>query len=161
AQEPRAVRERYGLNRSGQSLLLARRLVEAGVPWITVMWNHNNRGQDRHPDSTDDYGWDTHNDIFEALEVHLLPRFDLSFSALLWDLEQRGLLGSTLVVCLGEFGRAPRVAQERTFAGTTPGRKHWAAVYSAVVAGAGVTRGGIVGASDAAGAYPQSTPFGP
>lgn len=160
-QEPLALRERYGPNRSGQSLLLARRLVEAGVPWITVMWNHNNRGQDKKPDSTDDYGWDTHNDIFEALKVHLLPRFDRSFSAFLLDLEQRGLLDSTLVVCLGEFGRAPRVALEPRFAGATPGRKHWAAVYSVVAAGAGVKRGGVVGASDRIGAYPQSTPVGP
>jgi hypothetical protein len=76
-------------------------------------------------------------------------------------LEQRGLLDSTLVVCMGEFGRAPRVAVERNFAGTSPGRKHWAAVYSVIVAGAGVTRGGIVGASDRIGAYPQSNPVGP
>lgn len=161
SREPRTLRERYGLNRSGQSLLLARRLVEAGVPWITVIWNHNNRGQDKRPDSTDDYGWDTHNDIFEALKVHLLPRFDQSFSAFLLDLEQRGLLDSTLVVCMGEFGRAPHIALERNFAGSSPGRKHWASVYSIVAAGAGVMRGGVVGSSDRMGAYPQEHPVGP
>ena len=122
----------------GQACLLARRLVEAGVPWITVVCNHTNRGQDKAPDETDAYGWDTHNDIFEALKKHLLPRFDQTFSALLEDLDQRGLLDETLVVCMGEFGRAPLVALEAKFAGSSPGRKHWATVYSIVMAGAGV-----------------------
>jgi hypothetical protein len=161
SREPLAVRQRYGLHRSGQACLLGRRLVEAGVPWVTVFFNHTIRGQDRTPEQTDSYGWDTHNDIFEALRRHLLPRFDASFAALLTDLQQRGLLESTLVVCMGEFGRAPRVALERTFAGSSPGRKHWAAVYSIVLAGAGVARGGVVGASDRNGAYPASHPVGP
>jgi hypothetical protein len=159
--EPQAVRERYGLHRSGQACLLGRRLVEAGVPLVTVFFNHTIRGQDKDPAHTDSYGWDTHNDIFEALRQHLLPRFDHTFAALLLDLEQRGLLDTTLVVCMGEFGRAPRVALERNFAGTSPGRKHWAAVYSIVLAGAGVTRGGVVGASDRLGAYPSTQPVGP
>jgi len=150
------LRERYGRHRSGQACLLARRLIEAGVPLITVMWNHSIRGQDKTPTQTDAYGWDTHNDIFEALKVHLLPRFDQSFSALLEDLEQRGLLAETLVICLGEFGRAPLVAVERNFAGNAPGRKHWASVYSLVVAGAGVTPGAIYGASDKTAAQPVS-----
>ncbi len=159
--EPAAVRERYGRHRPGQACLLARRLVEAGVPWVTVIWSHSNRGQDRDPGLTDAYGWDTHNDIFEALKVHLLPRFDVTLAALLEDLEGRGLLGETLVVCVGEFGRAPLVALEKRFAGSSPGRKHWAAVYSALLAGAGVARGGVVGASDRHGAYPQANPVGP
>src|SRR5581483_12409443 len=92
-----------------------------GVPLVTVFWGHNIRGQDRAPDVTEEYGWDTHNDIFEALREHLLPRFDQSFAALLEDLEQRGLLDTTLVVCLGEFGRAPQVALEPRLAGSTPG----------------------------------------
>src|SRR5262249_18785292 len=161
ALEPEAVRDRYGRHRSGQACLLGRRLVEAGVPWVTVIWNHNNRGQDKAPDDPDAYGWDTHNDIFSALKGPLLPRFDQSFAALLTDLEQRGLLETTLVVCMGEFGRAPRVALENTFAGSTPGRKHWAAVSSIVLAGAGVSRGAVVGASDRTGAFPQSEPVGP
>lgn len=161
SREPEAVRDRYGRHRSGQACLLARRLVEAGVPFITVVWNHSNRGQDKAPGQTDLYGWDTHNDIFEALQHHLLPRFDQSFAALLEDLEQRGLLAQTLVLCVGEFGRAPLVALEPRFAGSSPGRKHWAAVYSAVFAGAGVARGGVYGASDRQGAYPQSHPVGP
>jgi hypothetical protein len=159
--EPLPVRERYGLYRPGQACLLARRLVEVGVPWVTVLFNHTIRGQDKKPDETDAYGWDTHNDIFDALKDRLLPHFDWTFSALLLDLEQRGLLDETLVVCLGEFGRAPRVALEKTFAGASPGRKHWAAVYSIVLAGAGVTRGGVVGSSDRIGAYPNCQPVGP
>jgi len=159
--EPAALRDRYGRHRSGQALLLARRLVEAGVPYINVIWNHSNRGQDDAPDNTDLYGWDTHNDIFAALKDRLLPRFDESFSAFLEDLDQRGLLDETLVVCMGEFGRAPRVALEPKFAGATPGRKHWAAVYSIVVAGAGVKRGAIVGASDRLGAEPLTERYGP
>jgi hypothetical protein len=161
AREPRPLRERYGMNRTGQACLLARRLVEAGVPWVTVMWNHTNRGQDKAPDDTDQYGWDTHNDIFEALKVHLLPRFDLGFSALLEDLDQRGLLDTTLVVCMGEFGRAPVVAHEGKFAGSAPGRKHWAAAYSIVLAGAGVTRGGVYGSTDRQAASPRSDPVAP
>src|SRR6185436_4043254 len=101
-----------GRNRSGQALLLARRLVAAEVPWVTVMWSPSNRGQDQAPGQTDHYGWDTHNDIFDALKVHLLPRFDQAFSALIEDLDNRGLLEQTLVVCMGEFGRAPLVALE-------------------------------------------------
>lgn len=140
---------------------MARRLVEAGVPLVTVMWNHSIRGQDRTPDLTDQYGWDTHNDIFEALKIHLLPRFDESFSALLEDMHERGLLEETLVICLGEFGRAPLVAAEPRFAGNSPGRKHWASVYSIVLAGAGVTPGSIYGASDRFAGQPVSGKSGP
>jgi hypothetical protein len=160
-QEPDRVRQRYGPNRSGQACLLARRLVEAGVPWVTVMWNHMIRGQDMTPTPEDEYGWDTHNDIFPTLRDHLLPRMDLNLSALLEDLHQRGLLEETLVVCMGEFGRAPRVALEPGFAGSIPGRKHWASVYTVLVAGAGVPGGLVVGASDRQGAYPRTTPFSP
>jgi hypothetical protein len=159
--EPAKLRDRYGRNRSGQALLLARRLVEAGVPYVNVIWNHSNRGQDDAPNDTDLYGWDTHNDIFTALQHRLLPRFDESFSALLEDLDQRGLLEQTLVICLGEFGRAPRIAVEKKFAGSAPGRKHWASVYSIVMAGAGVKRGAVVGASDRLGGEPISERYGP
>ena len=161
SREPEALRNRYGRNRSGQACLLARRLVEAGVPFINVIWNHSNRGQDRSPDQTDTYGWDTHNDIFYAMKHHLMPRFDQGFSALLEDLENRGLLDDTLVICMGEFGRAPLVAREPRFAGAAPGRKHWSAAYSIALAGAGVTPGSVVGQSDAAAAYPRSDQYGP
>lgn len=161
SKESDALRNRYGRNRSGQSCLLARRLVEAGVPLVTVIWSHSNRGQDEDPTNDDLYGWDTHNDIFDGLQNHLLPRFDQGFSALIEDLDQRGLLDSTLVVCMGEFGRAPLVALEKNFAGGTPGRKHWSWVYSIAFAGAGVQRGSIVGESDSRGAYPHTEAYGP
>ena len=160
-QEPARVRERYGPNRSGQACLLARRLIEVQVPWVTVMWNHMIRGQDVTPTPEEEYGWDTHNDIFPTLKDHLLPRLDRSLSALLEDLEQRGLLEQTLVVCLGEFGRSPRVALEPGFAGDIPGRKHWAGVYSVLLAGAGVQGGKVVGSSDSMAAYPRTTPYSP
>jgi len=159
--ESQNTRQRYGMNRSGQACLLARRLVEAGVPLITVFFNQSVRGQDTAPDETDAYGWDTHNDIFMALEKHLLPRFDLAFSALLEDLDQRGLLEETLVLCLGEFGRAPLVALEKNFVGSSPGRKHWSFVYSIVAAGAGVSRGKVLGQSNRIGAYPVTEKYGP
>ena len=164
--ESAATLTAYGLDQddtraTGRICLLARRLVEAGVPWLTVFFNHGIRGQDAAPTETDEYGWDTHNDIFEAMRDHLLPRFDLGFSALLEDLEQRGLLETTLVVCLGEFGRAPLVALEPRFDGSSPGRKHWAACYSIVLAGAGITPGAIYGASDKMGAYPSLNPVSP
>ncbi|MGL5096985.1 MAG: DUF1501 domain-containing protein, partial [Planctomycetia bacterium] len=159
--ESDALRDRYGRHRSGQSLLLARRLVEAAVPFVTVVWNHDNRGQDVDPTLTDVYGWDTHNDIFEAMKNHLLPRFDQSFATFLEDMEQRGLLDETLVVCMSEFGRAPRVALERRFAGGSPGRKHWASVYSAIVAGAGTQKGLVYGSSDRIGGYPGDDRVGP
>ncbi|MBI5759756.1 MAG: DUF1501 domain-containing protein [Planctomycetales bacterium] len=159
--EPQSIRDRYGRHRSGQACLLARRLVEAEVPLVTVMWNHSNRGQDKYPDDVEQFGWDTHNDIFDVMGGSLLPRFDQSFSALLEDLDQRGLLETTLVVCMGEFGRAPVVALESKFAGASPGRKHWAAAYSIVLAGAGVRGGSTIGATDRHAAYPISTKYGP
>ncbi len=161
SREPMRLRERYGMHRSGQACLLARRLVEAGVPYVTVFFNPSVRGQDKDATQTDLYGWDTHNDIFDSLRDHLLPRFDHTFSALLDDLEQRGLLETTLVVCMGEFGRAPLVALEKNFVGSSPGRKHWGAVYSIVMAGAGVCRGKVLGASDRLGAYPATPPYNP
>jgi len=159
--EPDALRDRYGRNQSGQALLLARRLVEAGVPLITAFYSPSNRGQDAEPERTDAYGWDTHNDLYESLGKHLLPRFDQAFSALIEDLDARGLLDSTLVICAGEFGRAPLIAYEPTLAGKTPGRKHWANCYSIAMAGAGVARGKILGGSDRLGAAPLGERYGP
>ncbi len=159
--EPTPLRDRYGRHRSGQACLLARRLAEAEVPLITVFWNHSARGQDTHPGEIDQYGWDTHNDIFEIYRDHLLPRFDQSVSALLDDLQQRGLMEQTLVLLMGEFGRAPRVAVESKFDGSKPGRKHWANVYSIVAAGAGVIPGAVIGASDRIAGAPITERFGP
>jgi hypothetical protein len=160
--EPEKLRDRYGRNRSGQACLMARRMVEAGVPWITVFFNHGIRGQDVHPEDTDAYGWDTHNDIFESMENHLLPRFDYSLATFLEDMHARGLMDSTLVVVMGEFGRAPLVAIEKGAAGRgAPGRKHWAACYSVLLAGAGVVPGALYGKSDRFAAYPAGDPTTP
>ena len=159
--EPEKLRDRYGRHRSGQACLMARRLVEAGVPWVTVFFNHGIRGQDDHPADTDEYGWDTHNDIFDSMRDHLLPRFDHSVSAFLEDMHVRGLLDSTLVVVMGEFGRAPLVAVEKNFAGSSPGRKHWGACYSVLLAGAGVVPGALYGKSDRIAAYPAHEPTVP
>lgn len=159
--EPEPIRQRYGRHRAGQACLLARRLAEAGVPLITVVWNHQSRGQDTDPDDPEMHGWDTHNDIFDILRGSLLPRFDQSFSALLEDLETRGMLDETLVICMGEFGRAPIVALEPRFLGASPGRKHWASAYSILMAGAGVARGKVVGRTDRQGGYPATESFGP
>ncbi len=158
--EPEKLRDRYGRHRSGQACLMARRLVEAEVPWVTVFFNHGIRGQDDDPDDPDAYGWDTHNDIFDAMKSHLLPRFDATVSCFLDDLHVRGLLESTLVVVMGEFGRAPLVALEKNFAGSSPGRKHWGACYSVLLAGGGVGPGAF-GASDRFAAYPQTDPTAP
>ncbi|VTS02857.1 DUF1501 domain-containing protein [Tuwongella immobilis] len=160
-QESAQTRARYGQHRTGQACLLGRRLIEAGVPWVTVFYNPSIRGQDRHPESTDAYGWDTHNDLFEAMRRHLLPRFDESLSALVADLHERGLLDETLLVVMGEFGRAPRIGYEKNFAGSSPGRKHWAGAYSVFLAGAGITPGMVYGASDRIAAYPQDRPTSP
>ena len=159
--EPAKMRDRYGRFRAGQACLMGRRLVEAGVPWVTVFCNHNIRGQDFYVGETDHYGWDTHNDIFEDMKDHLLPRFDQAFSALLDDLHERGLLKSTLVVCMGEFGRAPLVAIEKTAGRGSPGRKHWAACYSVLLAGAGIAVGAVFGKSDKRAAYVLDDPVSP
>jgi len=161
SEESPQTRDQYGRNRTGQACLLARRLVQAEVPFVNVFLSHTIRGQDVFPGVTDQYGWDTHNDIFVALQKHLLPRFDQAVTALILDLEKRGLLDQTLVICMGEFGRAPQVKKERSFAGNLPGRKHWAEVYSIAMAGAGIKRGTVIGKSDRLGGSPLTKPFGP
>jgi hypothetical protein len=140
--EPAVVRERYGRSPFGQGCLLARRLVEAGVSLVTVNW------------ARDDAFWDTHANNFRDLKDKLLPPFDRGFSALLEDLGQRGLLDETLVVCLGEFGRSPKI-------NANAGRDHWAACNSVVLAGAGIRGGQVLGASDRTAAYPVTPPVSP
>src|SRR6516162_155624 len=141
SQEKDAARERYGRNSYGQSCLLARRLVEAGVPFITV-----NSG-----------GWDTHKDNFPAMR-RLLPVQDQAMSALFEDLAQRGLLSSTIVTWYGEFGRTPRVANEAPWFG---GRHHWGAAFSAVIAGGGFKGGKVLGSTDARGENVRDRPVYP
>lgn len=159
--ENKKVHDRYGRHRMGQACLLAKRLVEANTPWVTVFLNQSIRGQDLDPTDGDACGWDTHNDLFEAMETMLLPRLDQAMSALLTDLSESGRLQDTLVICMGEFGRSPLVAYEKRFVGNTPGRKHWAATYPMVVAGAGTQPGRIIGATDRHAAYPMTEPAGP
>lgn len=128
-QESSETRDRYGRNSFGQRCLLARRLVEAGVPFVTVY----------------DGGWDHHRDLFNALRKRL-PDWDNSVATLIQDLKERGLLDSTLVVALGEFGRTPKIS---TLSGeSTPGRDHWANAMSVLMAGGGTPGGTVVGATD-------------
>jgi hypothetical protein len=138
------LREGYGRNIHGQCLLLGRRLIEAGVPLVTVNWH--NDGQNF---------WDTHGDNFNQLKNRLMPPADQGFSALLDDMDVRGLLKDTLVVWVGEFGRTPKT----TLGGS--GREHWPRCYSAVMAGGGVTGGQIYGASDRWAAFPSLNPVSP
>jgi hypothetical protein len=140
--EPAAVRDRYGRSQFGQSVLLARRLVEAGVSLVQVNWF---RGPDEPQDNP---CWDSHTNEAARLRTVLVPPMDQAFSALLEDLAQRGMLDETLVVCLAEFGRTPR------FNGRA-GRDHWGSVFSVALAGGGVRGGQVHGASDRIGAQPR------
>lgn len=135
--EPDTVRESYGRGRFGQSMLLARRLVEGGVRFVTVEVG----------------GWDTHNNAFNNLK-NTLPSFDKGLAALLADLGQRGLLKKTLVVVMGEFGRSPKINRDG-------GRDHHSRCFSVALAGGGVRGGTVVGASDARGAEPAERPVKP
>jgi hypothetical protein len=144
--EPLAVRDRYGRHAFGQSLLLARRLVQAGVPVVQA-----NMGRVQN--------WDTHGDNFGRLKNQLLPPLDRGVAALLDDLEATGLLEDTLVLMLGEFGRTPKVSGMRT--GKDIGRDHWASCFFGLFAGAGVRGGQVIGKSDRIGAYPITTPYAP
>jgi uncharacterized protein (DUF1501 family) len=144
--EPAAVRDRYGRHPFGQSLLLARRLVQAGVP---VVQANMGRAQT----------WDSHNAIFGTLKNRLLPPLDQGVAALLDDLEASGLLDETLVMLLGEFGRTPRIFS--VGANTLPGRDHWAPCFFGLFAGGGVRGGQAIGRSDRIGAYPATTPYSP
>jgi hypothetical protein len=144
--EPTAVRDKYGRTSFGQSLLLARRLIQAGVQIVQV-----NMGRVQY--------WDTHTDHFPSLKRRLLPPLDKGLSALLDDLEATGLLSETFVMALGEFGRAPRIT---TMPGArSAGRDHWAACFSGLFAGAGVKGGQVIGKSDKIGAYPATAPYTP
>ncbi|HJT78032.1 MAG TPA: DUF1501 domain-containing protein, partial [Gemmataceae bacterium] len=146
AAEPNRVRERYGRHHFGQSCLLARRLVEAGVPLVTVYWNA--------PHIDDLQHWDTHKNSFDRLQHHLLPHLDRGLTALLEDLSGRGLLDETLIVWKGEFGRTPKINK-------SAGRDHWGFCQSVLMAGAGVRGGQVYGSSDASAAYAAELPVSP
>ncbi len=139
--EPARLRDHYGRSPFGQSVLLARRLIEAGVALVQVNWY---RGPDEPPDNP---CWDSHTQESERLRTVLVPPMDQAFAALLDDLSQRGMLDETLVVCMAEFGRTPRFNNRG-------GRDHWGPVFSVALAGGGIRGGTVHGASDALGAHP-------
>jgi hypothetical protein len=140
--EPPAVRDRYGRHRFGQSVLLARRLIEAGVSLVQVNWTRDKDGTNDSP------MWDTHQRNAELLKTRLMPPMDAACSALVDDLAERGLLDETLIVWMGEFGRTPKI-------NPSGGRDHWGEVFSIALAGGGVQGGAVYGASDALGAAPR------
>lgn len=143
SRETVASRDAYGRNPFGQNLLVARRLVEAGVPIVQVNWRNKGDG-----------GLDTHYDNFNQCKGTLLPRLDACLSTLLIDLHERGLLDQTLVIAAGEFGRTPKINE-------LAGRDHWAGCNSILLAGGGIRSGFVYGSSDRIGAYPASSPVGP
>ncbi len=144
SQESDATRERYGRNQHGQCVLMARRLVEHGVPLVSVNWHNDGRNF-----------WDTHGDNFNRLKNDLIPPADMALTALLQDLEERGLLEDTIVAWVGEFGRRPQIT-----AGNA-GREHWPFCYSGLLAGGPIRTGIVYGASDKHAAYPTADPMSP
>jgi hypothetical protein len=168
SREPGKLRERYGtdpgsdraiearkfggLPHIGQTFLMARRLIEAGVRLVTVMTGRRI-----------DQAWDTHRDHFGLMRRSLCPPFDRAFSALISDMHTRGLLEETLVVVMGEFGRTPKIGYVTSNAGASKnnGRDHWPYCYTVLFAGAGVPGGGVYGSSDRTAAYPRENPVGP
>ncbi|MEP6667891.1 MAG: DUF1501 domain-containing protein [Chthoniobacter sp.] len=147
--ESPALRDNYGRHKLGQSVLLARRLVEAGVRLVQVNWPRESGDE-----NIGNPLWDTHQNNAGRVRDVLCPQFDRTFATLIADLESRGLLDETLVVVMGEFGRSPKI-------NAAGGRDHWGSCFSVVLAGAGIGGGQIVGASDHLGAFPASRPVSP
>jgi hypothetical protein len=149
SQEDPVLRDAYGRNTYGQSCLLARRLVEAGARFVTVYFapSIGGAGSD---------GWDTHQENFKDLRERLLPATDVTVPTLINDLQARGLLDDTLVLWMGEFGRAPQIGDR-----DGKGRSHWPDCYTVMMAGGGVRGGAIYGQSDERGAFPARDPVGP
>jgi hypothetical protein len=145
--EPSRTRDRYGRHIFGQSVLLARRLVEAGVRLVHVNWV-------RHDNGPGGQGYDSHRDHLNWSRTQLMPPTDAAFAALIEDLSDRGLLDETLVILMGEFGRTPRF-------NNNGGRDHWPNCFSVVLAGGGVRGGQAIGTSDRSAAYPTSTAYSP
>jgi uncharacterized protein (DUF1501 family) len=141
-QEPAELRDRYGRHLFGQAAMMARRLVEAGVRFVTV-----------HYEAVDGYSWDSHRNS-DDVKKHLLPTFDQAYSALIRDLDERGLLAETLVVATGEMGRTPK-------GNASWGRDHWCTLFSCVLAGAGIAGGRVYGKSDKDAAYALENPVSP
>ncbi|MEP6754656.1 MAG: DUF1501 domain-containing protein, partial [Chthonomonadales bacterium] len=156
SKEPAAIRDRYGRHTFGQSALLARRLIEAGTRFVQVNWPSVANGD---PLTT---AWDTHAANFGPLKNIHCPKLDSALSSLLEDLDHRGLLDSTLVVAIGEFGRSPRLGVSTSGNGNAPdGRDHWPYCYTAMIAGGGIKRGAVYGKSDATASSPIENPVHP
>jgi hypothetical protein len=153
AEDPK-VRDAYGRTTYGQSCLLARRLVEAGVRFVTVYFS-NSIGNGASMKG----GWDTHGNNFNDLKKRLLPMTDQTVPTLIDDLASRGLLDETLVVWMGEFGRSPKIQNTAQFG--ADGRDHWPNCYTALLAGGGIRGGAVWGSSDKVGAYPATDPTRP
>jgi hypothetical protein len=150
SQERPELADRYGRTRFGQSCLLARRLVEHGVPFVQVNWSDHVEAEE----DAGDGGWDNHYRNFQLMQDRQAPWLDQTLPALLTDLQQRGLLASTLVVAIGEFGRTPRINDKA-------GRDHWEHCYSALIAGGGIRGGQVIGESDARAERPRLRPVTP
>jgi hypothetical protein len=146
--EPDRVRERYGRSLFGDALLLGRRLVERGVRFVNVSWDNM---RERFSPPASNQVWDTHERNFPILKENHLPHLDQTFSALMEDLDHRGLLAETLIVMMGEMGRTPKI-------NANGGRDHWTYCYSVLLAGAGIRGGSVYGASDAQAAFVKDRP---
>jgi len=153
-QESQATRERYGENVNGMSLLLARRLVEAGVPFVTVFWLGEGIGSKTAKKCKSAGSWDTHGANFSCLQNNLLPPFDRGFSALVEDLADRGMLDETLLMITSEMGRKPKIGDPRSGGKSGQGRDHWTHCLTDVLAGGGLRGGQTYGSSDRYGGYP-------
>jgi hypothetical protein len=156
--EPESIRERYGKSVNAMSLLLARRLVEAEVPFVTVFWKENEAIASKCKSAG---AWDTHGNNFNCLKENLLPEFDRAFSALVEDLQQRGLLDQTLLLVTSEMGRTPKIGDPRSGGPGGAGRDHWTHCLSVLMAGGGIRGGQVYGASDRFGEYPAEHPVTP
>ena len=158
ASEAESTRTRYGKSVNAMSLLMARRLVEAEVPFVTVFWKENEAIADR---CKSEGGWDTHGNNFGCLKENLLPEFDQAFSALVEDLHQRGLLDQTLLMVTSEMGRKPKIGDPRSGGTSGAGRDHWTHCMSVVMGGGGIQGGQTYGSSDRHGEYPSENPVTP
>ncbi|MFO0815718.1 MAG: DUF1501 domain-containing protein [Gemmatales bacterium] len=157
-EESAATRERYGMTINGMSMLMARRLVEAGVPFVAVYWMEDPKLNEL---CLSGGGWDTHGNNFGCLKDHLLPEFDRCYSALLADLHDRGLLSQTLVQVNSEMGRQPKIGDPRSRGKKGAGRDHWTNCMSVLFAGGGIRGGQVYGSSDHYAAYPKDNKVTP
>ena len=157
-QEPESVRQRYGSSVNAMSLLLARRLVEAEVPFITVFWKGNDKLKEKCKSAG---SWDTHGNNFDCLKDNLLPEFDQAFSALIEDLALRNLLDQTMLLVTSEMGRQPKIGDPRSGGEKGAGRDHWTHCLSVLMAGGGIRGGQTFGSSDRFGEYPADHPVTP